>query len=319
MPRVLLTAFEPYDRWKANASWLALVQLTQNLPDEPQITTRLYPVDFAEMKARLAADLSANFDYALHVGQAPGSSRIQLEAIGLNIGGSSSQSPDQYRPLVGRWPRGVPLRHCRWPIGPLSCGGRRAGTGLVPCRHLFVQRHALLVALFVERMALATQTAFIHVPLDVSQVVNEPHGTASLPVSISSQAVRLISGGARMTTSGDLPFQYFWIDDILRQSTIQPNGNLPSGARAKIFERFDRHERGMRGDDHPWIVVRRLRKIGRLRILHVERRAGQLPVCQCRGQRRVIDQSAARRVDQIGRGLHLARTAARRTCFWFPA
>ena len=50
MPRVLLTAFEPYDRWKANASWLALVQLTQHLPDEPQITTRLYPVDFAEMK-----------------------------------------------------------------------------------------------------------------------------------------------------------------------------------------------------------------------------------------------------------------------------
>ena len=83
MPRVLLTAFEPYDRWKSNASWLALVQLTQHLPDEPQITTRLYPVDFAEMKERLAADLSANFDYALHVGQAPGSSRIQLEAIGL--------------------------------------------------------------------------------------------------------------------------------------------------------------------------------------------------------------------------------------------
>jgi pyroglutamyl-peptidase len=43
-----------------------------------------------------------------------------------------------------------------------------------------------------ERLALATQTAFIHVPLDVSQVVNEPHGTASLPVNLSAQAVRLI-------------------------------------------------------------------------------------------------------------------------------
>src|SRR4051812_23956974 len=104
MPRVLVTAFEPYDRWKANASWLALVQLTQDLPDEPQLTTRLYPVDFSEMKARLQADLSARYDYVLHLGQAPGSSRIQLEAIGLNIGGSSSQSPDQYRPLVDDGP-----------------------------------------------------------------------------------------------------------------------------------------------------------------------------------------------------------------------
>src|SRR3982751_5617144 len=100
MPHVLLTAFEPYDRWKANASWLTLVQLTQNFPEQPQITTRLYPVDFADVKFRLEEDLAKNFDYALHLGQAPGSSRIQLEAIGLNIGGSSSQSPDQYRPLI---------------------------------------------------------------------------------------------------------------------------------------------------------------------------------------------------------------------------
>src|SRR5258707_10929703 len=100
MSRVLLTAFEPYDRWKANASWLALVEVTRHLPERPHITTRLYPVDFSEMKQRLANDLSEKFDFALHLGQAPGSSRIQLEAIGLNIGGSSSQSPDQYRPLV---------------------------------------------------------------------------------------------------------------------------------------------------------------------------------------------------------------------------
>ncbi len=192
MPRVLLTAFEPYDRWKANSSWLALVQLTQNLPNEPQITTRLYPVDFAEMKARLAADLSANFDYALHIGQAPGSSRIQLEAIGLNIGGSSSQSPDQYRLLAEDGP--VAYRS-ELPLADWAVKLRRAGVpaqvsyhaGNYLCNATLYWSHYL-----IERMALATQTAFIHVPLDVSQVVNEPHGTASLPVSISSQAVRLI-------------------------------------------------------------------------------------------------------------------------------
>ena len=43
-----------------------------------------------------------------------------------------------------------------------------------------------------ERMALKTQSAFIHVPLDVSQVVNEPHGAASLPATISGHAIGLI-------------------------------------------------------------------------------------------------------------------------------
>ena len=192
MPRVLLTAFEPYDRWKANASWLALVHLTQNLPEHPQITTRLYPVDFSVMKQRLVADLSGNFDYALHLGQAPGSSRIQLEAIGLNIGGSSSQSPDQYRPLTDDGP--VAYRSTL-PLADWAVKLRRAGVpaqvsyhaGTYLCNATLYWSHFL-----VEQLALKTQVVFIHVPLDVSQVVNEPHGTASLPSSISAQAVRLI-------------------------------------------------------------------------------------------------------------------------------
>jgi pyroglutamyl-peptidase len=192
MPRVLLTAFEPYDRWKANASWLALVQLTQDLPETPQITTRLYPVDFPVMKERLAEDLSGNYDYALHLGQAPGSSRIQLEAIGMNIGGSSSQSPDQYRPLTDEGP--VAYRTAL-PLGDWAVKLRRAGVpaqvsyhaGTYLCNATLYWSHFL-----AELLALGTQAAFIHVPLDISQVVNEPHGTASLPSSLAALAVRLI-------------------------------------------------------------------------------------------------------------------------------
>ena len=43
MTRVLLTAFQPYEGWQTNASWLALVELTRDLPDQPMVTTRLYP------------------------------------------------------------------------------------------------------------------------------------------------------------------------------------------------------------------------------------------------------------------------------------
>ncbi len=192
MSRVLLTAFEPYDRWKANASWLALVQVTHELPGEPEITTRLYPVDFGVMKSRLADDLQGDFDYALHLGQAPGSSRIQLEAIGLNIGGSSSQSPDQYRPLVEEGP--VAYRS-QLPLADWAVKLRRGGipaqvsfhAGTYLCNATLYWGHHL-----IEQMNLPTKAAFIHVPLDVSQVVNEPHGTASLPAAVSAEAVRLI-------------------------------------------------------------------------------------------------------------------------------
>jgi pyroglutamyl-peptidase len=192
MSRVLLTAFEPYDRWKANSSWLALVHLTQDLPKEPKITTRLYPVDFATLQDRLANDLKANFDYALHLGQAPGSSRIQLEAVGLNVGGSSSQSPDQFRTLADDGP--VAYR-TTLPVADWAVKLRRANipaqvsyhAGEYLCNATLYLTHYL-----IERGSLKTQVVFIHLPLDVSQVINEPHGTASLSVQISSQAVRLI-------------------------------------------------------------------------------------------------------------------------------
>ena len=110
--------------------------------------------------------------------------RIQLEAIGLNIGGSSSQSPDQYRPLSDDGP--VAYRS-DLPLADWAVKLRRAGVpaqvsyhaGNYLCNTTLYWSHYL-----IERMALATQSAFIHVPLDISQVVNEPHGTASLPVTI---------------------------------------------------------------------------------------------------------------------------------------
>ena len=61
MLNVLITAFEPYDRWQQNASWLSVVELTRSLPEQPKIVTRLYPVDFEKARQRLAADLEANY------------------------------------------------------------------------------------------------------------------------------------------------------------------------------------------------------------------------------------------------------------------
>jgi pyrrolidone-carboxylate peptidase len=49
MARVLLTAFGPYGSWESNASWLALTELTRELPSLPQVTTRLYPTDYLSL------------------------------------------------------------------------------------------------------------------------------------------------------------------------------------------------------------------------------------------------------------------------------
>ncbi len=192
MRSVFITAFEPYDRWKANSSWLSLVQLTQDLPTGLDITTRLYPVNFSTVRERLAEELQADYDVALHLGQAPGSTRIQLEQIAINIGGSSSQSPDQYQMLAEDGP--VAYRS-ELPLGAWAVKLRRAGipaqisyhAGEYLCNALLYYTHYL-----IERMDLKTQAAFIHLPLDVSQVAGEIHALSSLPASVSAAAVRLI-------------------------------------------------------------------------------------------------------------------------------
>jgi pyroglutamyl-peptidase len=194
MKKVLITAFEPYDRWKTNSSWLTLVQLTQDLPGEPAVTTRLYPVDFAEVKRRLMEDLKANYDYALHLGQAPGSGRVQLESIGLNVGGSSSQSPDQYRPLADDGP--VAYRSTL-PLGEWSVMLRRNGLPAQISHHAgtyLCNATLYFSCYFSDRLAVRTQSAFVHLPLDVSQTAGLRDDLASMPVSLSAAALRLILG-----------------------------------------------------------------------------------------------------------------------------
>src|SRR5262245_20545381 len=97
--RVLITAFEPYDGWQSNARWLALVELTKQLPTEPKVTTRLYPVDFDRVRAKLEDDLRAGFDVAIHLGQAPGIAAVHLEMMAINIRRELQSTSDIDPPL----------------------------------------------------------------------------------------------------------------------------------------------------------------------------------------------------------------------------
>jgi pyroglutamyl-peptidase len=192
MPSVLITAFEPYDCWEENSSWLTLIELTKNLPETPRVTTRRYPVDFGLVQEKLAQDLAADYNYALHLGQAPGSGRIQLEAVGLNIRGPLGQAPEEYESLV----KDGPLAYrSLLPLGDWASKLRSAGipsqvsyhAGTYLCNATLYLSHYL-----TEREGLKTQSALIHLPLDVSQTVDSAHDAPSLPKAAMASGIRLI-------------------------------------------------------------------------------------------------------------------------------
>jgi pyroglutamyl-peptidase len=193
MPRILITAFGPYSCWSTNASWLTIVEFTKDIPDMAQVVTRRYPVDFKETRRLLEEDLRQGFDYALHLGQAPGSSSIQLETIGINVGGHSSQHPDEFQPLVDDGP--VAFRS-QLPMARLAAELRDCGipahvsyhAGTYLCNATLYLSHFL-----AQKFEFTTRSAFIHLPLDVSQVLHDgDDDLPSLPANTAARALRII-------------------------------------------------------------------------------------------------------------------------------
>jgi len=189
---ILITAFEPYDHWQQNASWLTLVELTKSMPETPRVTTRLYPVDFDAVGAKLEEDLTADVDVALHLGQAPGIGHVQLEAVGINVGGRREMRGEEYFPLADDGPAAyrstLPLpqwaRRLRDADIPAEVS-YHAGTYL--CNAILYLSHYM-----IERKGLKTQSAFLHLPLDPSQLPAAGNDEPSLPAIVSAGALRLL-------------------------------------------------------------------------------------------------------------------------------
>jgi pyroglutamyl-peptidase len=191
MTSVLITAFRPYAPWLANASWLALVEMTKDLPPEPQVTTRLYPVEFAALRERLEEDLEENYDVVLHLGQAPGAAEIRLEAIGLNVGEDSGENPHRFFALAEDGPLAY---RSRLPLDTWARDLRAAGLPAVVSHHAGI--YLCNAALYWTHHILAqrgrsTRVGFMHVPLDPSQLDGDAK-TPSLPAIASASALRFV-------------------------------------------------------------------------------------------------------------------------------
>lgn len=192
MPSVLLTAFKPYDRWTSNASWLCVEQLTRDYPAHVSLTTRLYPVDFHEVRERLSEDLAADHDLAIHLGQAPGSVGLHLEQVALNLGGRADQRPEQFGPLEVDGPSAYVTK---LPLGNWAGALRTVG---IPAELSFHAGTYLCNAVyywsqhFAEQRRLRTRAVMIHVPLDPLQVCEQRERMASLPAATSAAGLRII-------------------------------------------------------------------------------------------------------------------------------
>lgn len=190
MSSVLITAFEPYDVWKTNSSWLTLMELTQDLPDFPSITTRLYPVEYGALRKRLEADFARPYDVILHLGQAPGSSGIQFESIAVNV--ASERNDLESWPLIddgelayrSKLPLEEIVRALRADKIPATVS-YHAGTYL--CNAVMYWSHYL-----ANLRGYRTTATMIHLPLETTQVVDHGIRMPSLPASVMAAGIRRV-------------------------------------------------------------------------------------------------------------------------------
>ena len=191
-PRVLVTAFGPFDAWTENASWLCLVELTRELPPGADVTTRRYPVDYAEAKSLLSRDLEQHYDYAIHLGQAAGIATLHLEAVALNVWSPPQAEHGSHEPLD---PAG-PLAHesnlpiDRWAVALPSVGvpatvSYHAGTYL--CNAVLYWNRQMCTA-----HNWSTRSCLVHVPLAFEQASQMKSESPLLSSSVAAAGLRWI-------------------------------------------------------------------------------------------------------------------------------
>ena len=187
--RVLLTAFEPYDTWEQNSSWEALVAFLhyRGLPNG--VTTRRYPVDLTQLQSRLEKDLVIGFDAVLHLGQAPGISRVQLEAIAVNVAGMTEAAGDFFGPLV---PNGPVAYRTKFPLDHWNLELRSSG---IPCSVSFhAGTYLCNAAMYLthhwhEVHHRSCSIGFVHLPLTPEQVLHSRRDLPSMPREQSGEAI----------------------------------------------------------------------------------------------------------------------------------
>jgi pyroglutamyl-peptidase len=190
--RVLLTAFEPYEQWKENSSWLTLVELLKDRPQELELVTRRYPVDLATMREKLYKDLQLGFDVIIHLGQSPGSPQIKLESIALNVAGRVENSGEELSIIEEHGPAAY---RSSLPLGRWAALLREHSIPTVVSYHAgtYLCNATMYSSIHLgQGMPKPPLVGFIHLPLSMQQAASNLQPLASMDVRTMASAIRLL-------------------------------------------------------------------------------------------------------------------------------
>jgi len=191
--KILLTAFEPYDQWDSNSSWDSLTELLKKKGIPEGITTRRYPVDLDKLSDRLSVDLEKRYDAVLHLGQAPGTCAIHLEAIAVNVAGMTYAPGGLYGPILKEAP--VAYRSAM-PLGAMRAALQTAG---IPCSISYHAGTYLCNAVMYlshhwhATRGLDCRVGFAHLPLTTEQTVTSGREMPCMPRSELARAIEILA------------------------------------------------------------------------------------------------------------------------------
>jgi len=192
MKKVLLTAFGPFGRWKENSSWLALVELTREMPQFLQLVTRKYPVSLTSIRERIETDMHGDYDFAIHLGQTNKAPRLLLESVALNVATDPEKTENHWSPVV---PDGPVAYQTTLPLEDWAAGLRKAEipadvsfyAGTYMCNAaLYLSHH------YAKEYGIPTQSLFVHLPLATSQLAKCKDDFPSLPTSEAARALKVL-------------------------------------------------------------------------------------------------------------------------------
>lgn len=163
------------------------MDLTRWYDGNVDVTTRRYPVDLSRMSEMLRKDLQADYDFALHLGQSPGSPLIKLEAVGLNVRSDGSPLIDGAQEAY-RSSMQLSLVTDKLLSAGIPCEvSHHAGTYLCNAA-LYLSQH------YAHSFAMKTQSVFVHLPMNPAQVANDIQArlpSMSTPMASAAIAVLL--------------------------------------------------------------------------------------------------------------------------------
>jgi pyroglutamyl-peptidase len=134
--------------------------------------------------------LKLGFDTVLSLGQAPGSARVAIEGVGLNVARDRGMRAEDAVPLD---PAGPPAYFSTLPLKVWAERLRSEGIPAEVSHHAgtYLCNAALYWSHHVAALAgYPTRGAFLHLPLASEQAIDLPRDYPSLPVALMARGVR---------------------------------------------------------------------------------------------------------------------------------